>query len=310
MTQSLGGFTQIPVGIQPVQVCPPLGKGESVMLYNQDITNVVTVGTEPNVFQNASNAAPIQPLTSAVLPASKALYAVAPAKTAALVIVPEGGTLSPSPVQIAAQIAASGLATAANQATQIGNQGTQIGQAGDTNSYLGGTTSGALVSDTGISIAQDMLQANSAVTAEIASLLQSGASGQTLQPGIAPYIPNMKEAAQVQMVPAGSPYTLWTAPANSRLWFVSLDLAVAANAGYALSEAPYTQMYYDTVAHPLLNKQTAVNQPNQAYAVASTIGLGGYPVASGHSIFIGVNGGVNYANLLIEVSALIMYSTP
>lgn len=118
MTTPFGGFTQIPVGPVPVQVCPPLGVGESVMLYNQDVNNVVTVGTNNNVTQNASNGAPIQPLTSAVLPASKALYATAPTGTAALVIVPEGGTLSPSPVQIAAQIAASGLATFAEQVNQ------------------------------------------------------------------------------------------------------------------------------------------------------------------------------------------------
>lgn len=118
MTTPYGGFTQIPVGPTAVQVCPPLGSGESVMLYNQDVNNVVTVGTSNNVAQDASNAAPIQPLTSAVLPASRALYAIAPTGTAALVIVPEGGTLSPSPAQIAAQISALGLATLNEQINQ------------------------------------------------------------------------------------------------------------------------------------------------------------------------------------------------
>jgi len=99
-----------------VQVCPPLGDGVSVNLYNSDILNVVTVGTTPNVAQNATNAAPVQPLTNAVLPADFALYAVAPAGTAPLVIIPEGGSISPSPAQIAIQIAESGLAL---QSTQL-----------------------------------------------------------------------------------------------------------------------------------------------------------------------------------------------
>lgn len=130
MTTPFGGFTQIPVGPVPVQVCPPLGSGESVMLYNQDVNNIVTVGTSNNVFQDASNAAPIQPLTSAVLPASKALYAVAPTGTAALVIVPEGGTLSPSPAQIAAQISALGLATLDEQINQNTSIPTNISTTG------------------------------------------------------------------------------------------------------------------------------------------------------------------------------------
>ena len=103
-------FTQIAVGVRPVQVCPPLGKGSSVTVYNQDILNPVTVSRNNSVGLNASNGAPIQPLTSAVMDATYALYAVAPAGTAALIILPGGGSMSPSPAQIATQISALGLA--------------------------------------------------------------------------------------------------------------------------------------------------------------------------------------------------------
>lgn len=108
-------FTQISVGPRPVQVCPPLGDGQTVTLYNADLVNLVTVSRNNSVAQNGTNGAPIQPLTSAVMSASKALYAVAPAGTAPLVVIPEGGTLSPSPAQIAAQISALGLATELTQ---------------------------------------------------------------------------------------------------------------------------------------------------------------------------------------------------
>jgi hypothetical protein len=118
VTTPFGGFTQIAVGPQPVQVCPPLGQGMSVTIYNQDINNVVTLGTTNNIAQDGTNGVPLQPLTPGTFPATKALYAIAPANTASLVVIPEGGTLSPSPAQIAAQIAATGLATFAEQVNQ------------------------------------------------------------------------------------------------------------------------------------------------------------------------------------------------
>lgn len=108
-------FTQITVGPVPVQVCPPLGQGKTVTVYNADLTNVVTFGRSNSIQRNASNGAPIQPLTSAVLSAEKALYAVAPSGTAPIVVLPDGGSMSPSPAQIAAQIQALGLATEATQ---------------------------------------------------------------------------------------------------------------------------------------------------------------------------------------------------
>jgi hypothetical protein len=115
---SYGGFTQIAVGPIPIQVCPPLGDGTTVTIYNQDSNNVVTLGTTSNISIGATNGVPLQPLTPGTFPATKAIYAIAPSGTQALVIIPEGGTLSPSPAQIAAQIAATGLATSALQTAQ------------------------------------------------------------------------------------------------------------------------------------------------------------------------------------------------
>ncbi len=103
------GESQIAVGPAPAQVCPPLGKGTTVTVYNADILNVVTVSRSRSISQNGTNGAPIQPLTSAVLDASTALYAVAPQGTAPLVLLPQGGSMSPSPAQIATQISALGL---------------------------------------------------------------------------------------------------------------------------------------------------------------------------------------------------------
>jgi hypothetical protein len=125
----VGDFTQIPVGPQPVQVCPPLGQGVTVTIYNADINNVVTVSRNNSVSLNASNGAPIQPLTSAVLDGSKALYAAAPAGTVPIVVIPQGGTLSPSPAQIAAQIAISGVSLLA-KSSPLGSVGAATALAG------------------------------------------------------------------------------------------------------------------------------------------------------------------------------------
>lgn len=111
-------FTQIPVGPNPIQVCPPLGKEETVTLYNQDIANIVYVSRSISFALGSGVSIPIQPLTSAVLSASAALYAVAPPNTAQLVIIPEANTLSPSPAQIAAQISLSGINSSAPKFVQ------------------------------------------------------------------------------------------------------------------------------------------------------------------------------------------------
>jgi hypothetical protein len=126
---SLGDFTQIPVGPNPVQVCPPLGNGSTVNIYNQDVNNVVVVSRNNSIAFGAGNGIPIQPLTNAVLDASKAIYAVAPSGTQSLVIIPQGGTLSPSPAQIAAQIAISGVSLLA-KSTPLGSVGSPTALAG------------------------------------------------------------------------------------------------------------------------------------------------------------------------------------
>lgn len=117
MSNPLGGMTQVPVGPQPVQIMPPLGAGQQVTIINQDIVNVVSIGRSNNIAFNSGNTAPINPLTPITVDASKAIYAIAPAGTASVVVIPGGAEWSPSPAQVAAQIAL------ANAAVTVVNQG-------------------------------------------------------------------------------------------------------------------------------------------------------------------------------------------
>lgn len=101
----LADFTTIPVGSQPTQLCPPLGPGTYVTIYNQDIANVVQISRQ----SHGAPSIPIQPETSATFDASRALYGSALDGTQPAFVIPGSTLLTPSPAQIAAQIALQGI---------------------------------------------------------------------------------------------------------------------------------------------------------------------------------------------------------
>jgi hypothetical protein len=90
----------------------------NVGVYNEDITNIIWVSRSPSFQAGATNAAPIQPLTTGVFSAARPLYAISASGTIIVTITPEGESINPSPAQIAAQINTLGLATEATQASQ------------------------------------------------------------------------------------------------------------------------------------------------------------------------------------------------
>jgi hypothetical protein len=118
MSTPLGDMTTIPVSLQPIQAVPPLGDDSSVVIYNQDLTNVIYASYSRWFQPGAANSVPIQPLTFATLSAKRAIYLGSTVSVLPAVIVPEGTQLQPSPSQIAQQISALGLATLAQQITQ------------------------------------------------------------------------------------------------------------------------------------------------------------------------------------------------
>jgi hypothetical protein len=257
MSTPFGGFTQIGVGPIPIQVCPPLGQGQSVTIYNQDLANIVTLGTSNNISQNASDGVPLQPLTPGTFPAVKALYAVAPQGTASLVIIPQGGTLSPSPAQIAAQIAAQGLATAANQ----------IGQ-------------------------------NTTIPANIQTM------------GAPPYVPNILSVSGTRLTAAGSPYTLITFGAKSRIWYAVLSLAVATDTVYAGGLAGiFSQMQLGS-GPVLLASEAAIGGPGQNSSNTSVLSMGGIIVNAADTLVLNVNNGTSITDCFIRVSIVALYTTP
>lgn len=107
------------------------GAGDPILIYNGDVNNVLLISnfTSPVLM----NSIPVQPLTSVTVSDKKKWYAVPESgSVASVTVAPEGTQMSPSPGQVAEQIATLGLATVAAQNTQIGQltavPGNTIGQ--------------------------------------------------------------------------------------------------------------------------------------------------------------------------------------
>lgn len=141
----------------------PLNPGQlglGFTLANNDETNTVWVGTKQNMTPTDSGVVPCAPLGSIPIDAGSTTYIVSAGPTVQCFLIPGGGTWAPSPAQVAAQIAALGLATLTAQNTQIGqlssapastiaddvaNQGTPLLHGMD--SPTGGTKSGVIAAN-------------------------------------------------------------------------------------------------------------------------------------------------------------------
>jgi hypothetical protein len=109
-----GGSTVTQVSSAVSQICGPVGG--PVLIYNADLTNVAYAGYSNSIGVSTSTA--IQPLTCVIMDGTRQIYGFCPTATVYLNVTPGGSYQSPSPAQVAAQISALGLATAALQNTQ------------------------------------------------------------------------------------------------------------------------------------------------------------------------------------------------
>jgi hypothetical protein len=119
---------QIAVGPQVSQIWAGTGP---VLVANQDITNSITVARTSNVSMGAANADIIPPLGSVTYGGTQALYAIAPAGTTAVLIIPDGSGWAPSPAQVANQIAILGVPPSVQNvkgysALQVGPSGSGV----------------------------------------------------------------------------------------------------------------------------------------------------------------------------------------
>ena len=192
----------------------PAGVGQ-FNVYNGDIENVLYVSQSKS--PQLTNSLPVEPLTNATVGGGNngAWYAsAASGQTVAQVVVSGSSQISPSPAQIAAQIAALGLATATNQ-------GTQITEASSTNGYLGSSSSGALVGTAGNTVGE-----------EVAALIATGSASGT--PGGVPLLGNPVTQSSASMPSTIAASGTLTVVSNLNLeGFLSWDLHMTAECNAA-----------------------------------------------------------------------------
>lgn len=118
-----GNYQVVTVGKQPQRIQTWLAPNESFLLVNNDITNQIFIGNDPS-----SQPIPVPPLGSVTLTSVTGhdtwVSTGGVNISVQALLLPQGSQWTPSPAQVAAQINALGLATSANQGTQIANQGT------------------------------------------------------------------------------------------------------------------------------------------------------------------------------------------
>jgi hypothetical protein len=128
--------------------------------------------------------------------------------------------------------------------------------------------------------------------------------------GTPPYIPNLQSASAAQMSPAGSPYTLVTFTAQSRIWAAALSFSVSSSSAFTGSDGPFCGLEIGSGSGTLLICQLAVDGPSQGLSSDKELEIGGIQVDPGTSIIINVNNGTSVTDLFIRAGAVVLYTTP
>ena len=97
----------LPVGPRTDQICPKLGAGVPVLIFNADSVNTAYVGYNKGI--GTTNSTPVAPLSFVVMDGARTLYGFCPTANIILNITPGGSQQAASPAAIAAQIAAAGI---------------------------------------------------------------------------------------------------------------------------------------------------------------------------------------------------------
>jgi hypothetical protein len=287
------------------QIGTVLNPTQAPTLINYDLTNSAWVGNSPSAGPNDSASIELQALTAMTVGGTGDLWiASSIAAGIKIGIAPPGTQWTPSPAQVSQQLNALGLAkdtsvqqvhtdtaavnvnttgvakdaTVGTVATNTGNVHTDL--ALGTNAYLAGTSTGALVSAAGLSVAKDMLNANSKVTTEIAALFATGLATGT--PGGVPLLAGkttLSSNTAGQVIVTASTFTLTGAPWNiTQVGYeivISLASAIATTAPLTIqamwtdtttgiqTETQQYNVYTGTVAAPHFFKITGPTNANQ-----------------------------------------------
>jgi hypothetical protein len=247
------------------------------LLFNRDIANTIIYGPDSGISggtsANLNEYSILDPLGYVALDGKSDVYAstLAQGVTAYLDVIPGASSANAGPALSAESIAALGLATEANQVTN--------------NDYLGGTIPGALISTSSTYIAEDILNH-----------------------GAPPWVQNLQSASAIELSPGSSPYTLFTATSDCRIWGGNLSFSCSTSSAYSASEQAYCTMTIGS--NVSLACEQALNGPSQVAQSDPSLGMLGIALAASDSVVISINGGTTISDVFIRAAAAILYTVP
>lgn len=258
-----------PVSPQAAQVWA--GQGP-VLLANQDLAAVVTVGSRQNLAPGDGDCDPIPPLGS-IAYTGGVKYAAAAAGTAALLVIAGGTSWAPSPADVALQIQALGLAT--NAAVLA------------VNSTLGAPAQNSTVSGlaSGGTIAQEAQQR-----------------------GIPPAVPSLSSAQRTRQ--GVSQVAFKTFGGAGRIWRVRLASSVASDNTFSGAPAQLIHDIETGSGTTLAVAELSISGPLQSVPGGDSDLFNGLPIANGDTLILNVNNGVSVSGVTQRASALVLYSIP
>lgn len=243
-----------------------------MLFANQDLVNEVTVGGTTSVFPDSPAAVIIPPLGSIAVLGRDLWYAVAPAGTTALLVIPGGTQWSPSPAQVALQIAALGLAR---------------------DTTVQGVNSSVQSQTSGVTIAQD--------------ILQTGAP--PFVPSLQAATVVRQAVAVTKFFTFPSAGRIWSV-ALSYFTTTNASYSISTSQTYAAVETTPPASDNLSIALTLGIVELGAADPNQGFSGQSNLSFNGLPVPAGTGLMLDVNAGSLIANLNQRASAVVLYSIP
>lgn len=128
--------------------------------------------------------------------------------------------------------------------------------------------------------------------------------------GASPGVPGITSVSGIALSAAGSPYTLETFGAKSRIWQAQLSLAAATDSAYAGGLAGINARLQTGSGIILAVAELAIGAAGESEAVMSSAALNGIAVAAGDTLQAIINGGISITDAFIRASALVLVSSP
>ncbi len=166
---------------------------------------------------------------------------------------------------------------------------------------------GIPLSPGGVSIAQ--LAAQGLMKDTTGQAINSN-TGDALTQGVPPGVPNVASAKHLFGNYTGSPYTLITFTAPTRIWAASLSFAVSTNNSFSGATTNIYAQLITLSGITLEIVELSITSMNQSADQHGDLPLNGLSFAAGDGVLLDVNNATGVTNAVMRSSGFILYSTP